>query len=485
MLMCMYYLKDIQEQLTKNINTLKDAMNPDKKTKKNYVFKEFFNRHIAPKYLDLCLISREFQTFCREDSNLAQLDTILKLTDEKFKDITDEEGCVKFFEPIMDTLQRFKDTRGYGYYGPYEMGYCSGRHGEFMDEDSEDVKILASMVDVPKDRPLRILDPDAGNGKQLYNFMKALREQNPNCEVEGYAVDTQEWVGRYREDFKRVILGELVGSTISHNIFDIVYMPRMDVSWEYSYANMCIVKNERDVLKKVTDYLAPGGILIMVLPQGHLYREMCIHLGRYYEDVNVFRSRGCNDSVGNTDCMTIIAHKREETLQAVEPETYASLRNVPRHWDSLHYVHELPFMDVEYKKSMDVPYYEPDMKKFQFRGSKLDEREFARMFQNSPAVQAFSRKQGMNRKKALDKHPATPFSVGQLGLIVTSGVANGLIDEGNGRYHAAKSNVIKHTEHEDDLSDDGRHTEVTERTSNRVEFNVFLADGTAKKLCSA
>lgn len=480
MLMSMYYLKDIFEQLSRNINTLKAAIDPKKKAKKDYVFKDYFNRHIAPRYLDLCLMNKEFQTFRHPHSTLMQLDTILSLTDEKFKDIQDEEQCIKFFEPILECLQKFKDERGFNYYGTYEMGYRSSKHTSWMLENSIDVDIIADMIQVPKDRPLRILDPDARDGDPLYFFMNDLRQKNPGREIEGYAVDTQEWIGIRRDEFKRVILGELIGSTISHNVFDIVFMPTMDISWEYSYANMCIVKNERDVLKKVTDYLAPGGVLIMALPQGHLYREMCIHLGRYYEDVNIFRNH--NDGI---DCMTIIAHKREEALRAVEPSTYASLRNMPRHWDSIPYIDSLPAGDTEYKGVITVPWDEPDLRKFQFRGSKLDEREFARMFQNSPAVQAFSKKQGMNRKKELDKHPATPFSVGQLGLIVTSGVANGLIDEGNGRFHAAKSNIIKHVDHEDDLSDDGTHTEVTEKTSNRVEFNVFLADGTAKKLCSA
>ncbi len=484
MLTSMYYLKDVLEQLTRNINTLKIAIDPDKKTKKDYVFKDYFNRHIAQKYLDLCLINKEFETFRQRDNDLAQLSTILSLTDDKFKEIQDEQQCIDFFEPILNCLQKFKDNRGFSYYGTYEMTYSASSHQNWLDNTNGAVSVLADMIEMPKGRPLRILDPDAKEGSPLEEFMNALKDKNPDSEIEGYAVDTKGWIGWRRDLFKRVILGELIGSTISHNIFDVVYMPTVDVTWEYQYANMSIVKAERDVLKKVTDYLAPGGILIMSLPQGHLYREMCIHLGRYYEDINIFRTPYAPAS-GKIDCMTIIAHKREEALRAVEPTAYASLRNMPRHWDSIQYLQKLPETDIDYKAKMTVPFYEPDMKKFQFRGSKLDEREFARMFQISPAMQAFNKKQGMTRKKELDKHPATPFSVGQLGLIVTSGVANGLIDEGNGRFHAAKSNIIKHIDSIDDLSDDGRHTEVTERTSNRVEFNVFLADGTAKKLCSA
>lgn len=482
MLMSMYYLKDIFEQLTRNINTLKAAIDPEKKAKKGYVFKDYFNRQIAQRYLDLFLISKEFETFNERDKDLIHLSTILSCADEKFKDIQDEEECIKFFEPILECLQNFKDNRGFGFYGSYEMGYSSSSHHTWLGRsNTKDVEILADMIELPKDRPLRILDPDAHNGNPLCDFMQELQRKHLHNEIEGYAVDTMGWISdSKRSKFKRVILGELVGSTISHDIFDVVYMPTVNISWDYSYAHMCIVKSERDVLKKVTDYLAPGGILIMSLPQGHLYREMCIHLGRYYEDVNVFRNHD-----EDLECMTIVAHKREDPLKAVDPPTYASLRNMPRHWDSIPFIEALPFTGVDYKGKMTTPWDEPDMRKFQFRGSQLDEREFARMFQVSPAVQAFNKKQGMNRKKELDKHPATPFSVGQLGLIVTSGVANGLIDEGNGRYHAAKSNIIKHTDSTDDLSDDGRHTEITEKISNRVEFNIFLADGTAKKLCSA
>lgn len=479
MLTSMYYLKDITEQLGRYMNMLKKAVDPNKKTKKEYVFKDYFNRNIAQKYLDLFLVSKEFEMLSHRDANLVQLSTILSLTDEKFKEITNEEECIKFFEPIMDCLQKFRDNRGYSYYSAYDIEYSTSSHRNWLryGVEDEDINVIADMIEMPKNRTIRILDPDARNGEPLYNFIGALKMKNPGQEIEGYAVDTKGWVQR-RSYFKRVVLGELAGSIISHNVFDIVFMPTVDISWEYKYSNMCIVKAERDVLKKVTDYLAPGGVLITSMPQGHLYREMCIFLGRYYEDIHIFRNYNDQDK----ECMTIVAHKRKEALPAVEPTAYASLRNMPRHWNSIHFIEN---MGIDYVHSMSLPNEEPDMKRFQFRGSKLDEREFARIFEMSPAVMAFNKRQGMNRKKELDKHPATPFSVGQLGLIVTSGVANGLIDEGNGRYHAAKSNVIKHSDSIDDLSDDGRHVEITEKISNRVEFNVFLADGTAKKLCSA
>lgn len=480
MLTSMYYLKDIFGQLTRKIDVLRNAINPDKKIKKNYVFKDFFNKNIVPRYLDLRLISKEFDNFITKEPDLVQLESILLFQDDKFKDIKDEKACIDFFDPILGCIKTFEETKGWDYHSTYDMGYNTSRHIQWLDK--KDIPTVARMIRPPKNRPMRILDPDCRAGTALKQFAEAIKGRHPDCQIEAYAVDTMGWVfGPEREFFKRTILGGLAGSTISHDVFDIVFMPAVDITWNYAYANLTITKAERDVLKKVTEYLAPGGILIFSLPQGHLYREMCVHLAKYYESVNVFR----NDADDGHQAMLIIAHKRYEDVGTIDQQVYAALRNMPRHWNTIQLVSLLPGSNIEYVDKLELPVDEPDMRGFKFRGSKLDERDFDRMFQLSPSTLAFNKKQGMNRQKELDKHPATPFSIGQLGLIVTSGVANGLIDEGNGCYHAAKSNVIKHTESEDDLSDDGRYREITETVSNRVEFNVFLADGTAKRLCSA
>jgi hypothetical protein len=78
------------------------------------------------------------------------------------------------------------------------------------------------------------------------------------------------------------------------------------------------------------------------------------------------------------------------------------------------------------------------------------------------------------------KNPLLPFNTGQLGLVLTSGCLDGIIDEGNGYSHIVKGRVVKKTEKENDNI--GEDIELTETTSNRVEINVIMPDGTHKIL---
>ena len=81
-----------------------------------------------------------------------------------------------------------------------------------------------------------------------------------------------------------------------------------------------------------------------------------------------------------------------------------------------------------------------------------------------------------------EKHPLLPFNVGQIGLVLTSGFLDGVVDEGNGFYHAVKGRVVRKIDSDNEIRAESNSIEVNETTTNRVEINAFLPDGTYKKL---
>ena len=80
------------------------------------------------------------------------------------------------------------------------------------------------------------------------------------------------------------------------------------------------------------------------------------------------------------------------------------------------------------------------------------------------------------------RDPLLPFNPGQLGLVLVSGDIDGVIDEGDGHYHAIKGSVYREkvtTEEEPDKENE-RKTSVTYAV--RTSVSVFLANGNLVEL---
>ena len=90
-----------------------------------------------------------------------------------------------------------------------------------------------------------------------------------------------------------------------------------------------------------------------------------------------------------------------------------------------------------------------------------------------------------------DLKPLLPFNIGQIGLILTSGCLDGIIDESDGCFHLVKGRVAKkidtYTSTEGEIMKISRNKqeqtiETTSITSNRVEIKLVFPDGEIKTL---
>lgn len=80
------------------------------------------------------------------------------------------------------------------------------------------------------------------------------------------------------------------------------------------------------------------------------------------------------------------------------------------------------------------------------------------------------------------QRPLLPFTIGQIGLILTSGFLDGIIDEENGFKHVVKGQVKKYVENDAQVESQKNKLNISETIGNRVEINIFLPDGTYKEL---
>jgi hypothetical protein len=75
-----------------------------------------------------------------------------------------------------------------------------------------------------------------------------------------------------------------------------------------------------------------------------------------------------------------------------------------------------------------------------------------------------------------DQSPLLPFNMGQVGLVLTSGCLDGVIEEMEGINHVIKGMTTKVVSTNREDVDDNT-IKCTETINNQVKINIFTADG--------
>ena len=324
------------------------------------------------------------------------------------------------------------------------------------------LQMIARQIKTPKDREIKILDPQPRRGENI----KGLKALLPNAKTYAAAVPERE-ASYVKSNFDRVALGTLKGSTISNDAFDILLL-QPAVSLE-KQSERIMIKKEKDMIRDTIKYLRPGGYLILLLPYFRFYKDICLILAKHYTDIQVRKFSGAGFE--KTGAIFLVAKRKSKDDKEIDPKEYQKIRH-------LYNIDEIKNIVEENFEELMLPEEEEEIKLF--RGSILDIDEIKNIFENSGCMNQFWKDQSVEKMSESKKNPLLPFNTGQLGLVLTSGVLDGIIDEGNGHYHIVKGRVVKKTDSERDLN--SNEIELTETTSNRVEINVLLPDGTHKIL---
>ena len=459
MLVSMYFMRESVKRLENILHTLEK--NKEKQSEKFDL--EAVTANIKEAFFDFRNAMHEVKCFRidKTDPTLIALGTIMPVIQSSFKNAKTIDEYIAFIQMITGPL---KDYSRYEYYDQYE--FQDVYRNVFMNDasfGSNEMSIIAKAIK-RQGRKIKILDPYCRRGINIFDF--AAQYENP---VETYGIDANSEVPLdSRGNFDRLILGKLRGSNISNDVFDVVMMnPAVSLIKE---GKNVIEKKERDYLYKGTTYLRVGGLMVYAIPYFKYAKEICAFIARNFKDVQIFST---TDAINERKYLYVLGIKKPALERDLDASVYVRLRNACEY-------DVVANMNPEALDEYVLPLQAAPVKKF--RGSVLDEVEFERLYEVSPCTQQFWKDQKVEKLSEHAKQPLLPFNVGQLGLVLTSGCLDGVIQEGDGHCHAVKGRVIKKVDSVNDIDISANQIEVTETTSNRVEINAFLPDGTYKCL---
>lgn len=339
---------------------------------------------------------------------------------------------------------------------------------------------------VKTNKTLKILEMNTNWTLNIRGLGQQLSEGN-NLDIELYGIRYDNSCPDYRKFYKRTLVTDPEANNyrISNDSFDVSIVPCMYDCSVTSSNLSAMDKTELKMLKRGIRYTAPGGIIIVSIYKSRLYKDICQTIAKNLDNVRIYNddnrtrmnvnrelvSRYCNDNI------IIVGTKIPKQRKEIDADIFTLVRDCAG-WDysNSNYSNPLDMNDIIYQLPQEI------LKVSMFRGTIIDEDEVLDMYKNSTALKAFYDSQHVDKISDKKEKSLLPFTVGQLGIILTSGCLDGPIDEGDDFRHAIKGRIIKSSEKETIIDNNTGNVEYRETFTNKVEINVFLPNGEFKKL---
>lgn len=415
----------------------------------------------------LCLIDNEDTTFRKMQS--------YKNTIESFLNTVMECETVQTIKEVFDNTcaNDIKNaiSECYNLYS-YNLSYAAKE----IREDNTDIykmhpDFITEITDnIKTDKSLNIFSIQCGEGEDEY-FLKYKLERNNNVTVKTYGLSEENYgSNKAKNNMDRVALGSIKGSIISNNAFDIVYVnPRITINTTKKIDGRLAITNEDIQITNSMRYLKLGGIFILNLPFYDISPSFRLFLAKNLKNIQIFK---CTDPQFDDDMnknrhslkyVTIIGIKSSNLSYGDEFDRLSRIK-----YDDL-----LNYLTESY--TINLPEEEIKI----FRGSILDKQELDDAILNDGLYDEFYKSVNEHIEEE-DKSPLLPFNIGQIGLILSSGSLDGIVEEGGGICHVIKGMTIKETDRVTEQStQNGRIiTESTDTIRNKVQITALGADGT-------
>lgn len=444
-----YTIKHIINLLTtysKSVNTKSDIV----KVKNRYIsdlklmtimLKELQNT-VKPTY-SLPVDYREMSNMINEFNNM--ISKIKKLEDGQQTEVIE----------ITSKLETYKDYRFTDIDDYNTEQWVDDLADNYYKENMElpFVRDMGTIIEnININRPFNIFSPKCGQGLLLNKF-----KEYGECTTYGLESITNAH-RRAKDNLDRVIRGEMQGSKISNDCFDIMQLTP-PVSWmaELGATGNLLEKKEKHWLRNTIKYLRKDGILIFTIPVTRVTNDMAFVFSKLLSDVQVLKA--------NSDVTLNYVHiiGKKNISKDSRKDVYAYLSN-------LNTMAELPTeLDFKYELASGG-IITPEL----FRGSVLDEEELEQIINTSGLMSSFWKQHEIEQNES-NIRPLLPFNMGQIGLVLTSGCLDGVVEEYEGQYHAIKGMVTKVRDF-NNSREDNDETSI-ETISNKVQINLLTPDG--------
>ena len=341
------------------------------------------------------------------------------------------------------------------------------RHETYFRDNYSNEDLAPIIQNISSDKPLNIFSIQCMSGTNEEFIKESLKSLN-NINVRTYALCQEDLKDDIKPHINRTILGQLKGSIISNNAFDIVYAnPIISIVTQHDHKNKLKIRNEEYILNSTVRYLKPGGLLVYSVPFYSISSSMFLFLAKNFSNINIIKPKTNNKEKLDLCYATILATKK---LNSKYSSTFNEL--ITMTYDDL---------DTEPSTIYDLDL--PDVEISLFRGSVLDEDELSEIILNDGIFDEFltSLDRDENNK---DTRPLLPFNIGQVGLILSSGSLDGIVEEPDGTKHVIKGMTIKETDSSSEFRTENgvTITESTEVIRNKVQITAIDSDGTIYNL---
>lgn len=382
--------------------------------------------------------------------------------EDRMENIESAETAEDIKNVLSRILARFKSLDTEKNISTYDLDFYYKKYNEYSYISHQFIQSVVSAI--KSDRKYNVFDTRCKSGESLKQFKDDKNSVRYGLEKDN---DLAEIAKQYAD---KIIKGEIKGSRISNDAFDVLINNCLvSPFFDDNLLNGSVIRLERQQIQNTLKYLKNDGIAIISMPYYRLYKDICTILARALDNVIIIR--GIGELNENTNQVYIVGKKSR--TKEINEDIYNELRDVGINYET-NCKTLFSITMPEYK--ITGKYTEVDL----FKGSILDMDELFNIVTTSGCLDAFFNKQNVDKIHENTKQPLLPFNVGQIGLVLTSGCLDGIIDEGDGNCHLVKGRVSKKSDIKRDVSNGV--VEETEVVSNRVEINVILPNGDFKTL---
>lgn len=406
-------------------------------------------RNIRAIITDARMSKAELEIFCRNEMPIHFMQMLRRLDaklDELDKDTFDYNEARHYFEAIDEFFEMFFDG--------IEMEYDFASFLVSNALPSSPLNAIGHLIDTTRDKAINLIaNVNARQGHVIANL------ELQNTVTHGYEIP-EHLEGNFTYDRKAI--GALVGGNITHDAFDVGVLAIDFSSKRKTDTTTAATAPELSKLMQLTKYIRQdGGQLLFVIPKTRITSNIASFLLRNYHDIEVLASE---DGVWRV--VSALRHKKD----TMEPEK-----------DVVAFRQEAFSDNIKTLAQAGTKVLPPTAMEIEnFRGSTISKRDAAEFIQSDKSAYALMEADQNDDGVVQETTPLLPFSTGQVGMVLTGGYLNGLVEEGNGYNHLVKGRVVRRESTVTTVKEDGAEMHQT-TSSSAVQIHLIMPDGSNKQ----
>ena len=313
------------------------------------------------------------------------------------------------------------------------------------------VERIKTFLDFP-DYEFTIFDPCTGEGLALQKLCEGTKAKTYGVELDEHRA--KEAKGR----LNHVLHCGIEETKISNNVFSCLFLnPPYDFETQTEDEVNNSERKEKIFLKDTIRYLQPEGLLICIIQQNQLTKQIAKILSYRFEQFQIYRFQD-----GEYEAFKqIVLFAVKKKVNSLNDKAYEKLSQIP-HVDLV----EIP--------SKDIPTYKlPKSKPVSiFKSTKIDPEVLAREVKNSPLWKRFKEMTRIDESRM--ERPPLPLHTGHISLLLANGMLDGVVGEGKEK-HIVRGKVEKIVTKYEEMQD--KYVEERQLESFRVSIKILKQDG--------